>query len=113
MGKAKGFEVLEALRPKLPKGPEPKPAAPPPPPKGPARAVVRYERKGHGGKEATVIEKLELKPKDLEIWCKELKASLGCGGSVAGDSIVLQGDQRPRLPKLLEEKHVGKITISG
>jgi hypothetical protein len=29
-------------------------------PRGPSRAVVRYERKGRGGKEATVVEQLAL-----------------------------------------------------
>ena len=45
-----------ALREKLgdlPAGPAP---APPAPPKGPARAVVRMERKGRGGKEVTAVE---------------------------------------------------------
>lgn len=110
MSKDKGFGSLEALRDKLPKGPDP---APPKAPKGPQRAVVRYERKGHGGKEVTVVEKLDLPKPQLEIWCKALKQSLGCGGSVDGDSIQLQGDQRTRLPKLLEEKGVGKVTVSG
>ncbi|MCX5741737.1 MAG: translation initiation factor [Proteobacteria bacterium] len=112
MAKAKGFSVLEELRPKLPKGPDPVPAVVKPDPP-PARAVVRYERKGHGGKEVTLVEKLELSPTRLELWCKDLKKALGCGGTVDGDAIVLQGDLRTRLPKLLTDKGVGKITVSG
>jgi translation initiation factor 1 (eIF-1/SUI1) len=48
-----------------------------------------------------VIEKLALAPAELERWCKELKAALGCGGVVDGEAIVLQGDLRPRLEAVL------------
>jgi translation initiation factor 1 len=47
----------------------------------------------------------------LEQWCKELKQALGCGGSVDGDSIVLQGDLRQRLPAVLTAKGVAKVTV--
>jgi len=112
------FSALESLRDSLPRGDERalanaknteadltvrKP--------GPSRAVVRMERKGRGGKEATVIEKLELAPKLLEQWCKDLKQALGCGGTVEGDTIVLQGDLRPRVAAALTAKGVGKVTI--
>src|SRR5947209_18773254 len=70
-------------------------------PKPPAKAVVRMERKGRGGKEVTVVEQLELKPKELEEWLKALKNALGCGGVVEGQNLVLQGDQRKRLPSIL------------
>ena len=69
------------------------------------------ERKGRGGKEATIIEKLGLAPPQLEAWCKELKQALGCGGAVDGDVIVLQGDLRQRLPAVLTGKGVAKVTV--
>jgi translation initiation factor 1 len=81
-------------------------------PKGPAWAVVRLERKGRAGKEATIVEKLALAAPELERWCKELKQSLGCGGVVEGDSIVLQGDLRSRLPAVLTKRGVRKVTVS-
>jgi translation initiation factor 1 len=113
-GKGAGFAALEALRAQLPSRPiEARPTPPPPPPKAPARAVVRYERKGHGGKEVTLVEKLELAAPDLGAWCKELKQALGCGGHIDGDAIVLQGDLRSRLPAALAAKGVGKVTVSG
>ena len=106
------FGKLEHLRAQLPEGPKPvEPIAPAK--KGPARAVVRYERKNRGGKEATVIEKLELSADDLATWCRELKQALGCGGAVEGQTIVLQGDQRSRLPALLSARGVAKVTISN
>lgn len=114
MSKAKGngspFAALEAMRASLPQGAAPAPVEKPAP-KGPARAVVRMERKGRGGKEATVIEKLGLAPAQLEIWCRELKQSLGCGGTVDGETIVLQGDLRTRVPAVLEARGVGRVTV--
>jgi translation initiation factor 1 len=79
---------------------------------GPARAVVRMERKGRGGKEVTAVEQLGLKPQELEKWLKELKNALGCGGTIEGDTIVLQGDQRKRLPALLAARGVRRVTVS-
>ena len=81
------------------------------PPKGPARAVIRIERAGRGGKGVTVIEHLQLGPAQLADWLKQLKAALGCGGVIEGDALVLQGDQRPRLPGLLTARGVKKITV--
>jgi translation initiation factor 1 len=104
------FEGLEKLRASLPAG-TPPPQKPEAKPRGPAWAVVRMERKGRGGKEATVIEKLGLPAAEMERWCRELKQALGCGGSVEGDTIVLQGDLRPRLPAVLETRGVTKITV--
>ncbi|MFT3694820.1 MAG: translation initiation factor [Kofleriaceae bacterium] len=106
----KGFGSLGELRDGLPPGPTP---APKPEPKGPARAVVRMERKQRGGKEVTVIEKLGLKSSELETWCKQLKQTLGCGGMVEGDTIVLQGDFRQRLTEPLTKLGVRSVTISG
>jgi len=78
---------------------------------GPARAVVRYERAGRGGKEATVIDQLGLSPGELDVWLKALKASLGCGGSVEGASIMLQGDHRKRLTQVLTARGVRKVIV--
>jgi translation initiation factor 1 len=104
------FAGLQGKLPDLPKGPEPKAKEPA---KGPARAVVRMERKGRGGKEVTAVEQLGLKPKELEIWLKELKNALGCGGVIEEEAIVLQGDQRKRLPAILTARGVRKVIVSS
>src|SRR5947207_2872598 len=80
------FAALESIKGALPTGPARREAAA----KGPAKAVVRMERVGRGGKEVTVIEQLELKVEERETWLKALKAALGCGGSIEGTSLVLQ-----------------------
>jgi translation initiation factor 1 len=115
------FAVLEARRAELapgaPVSPATKAAAPDAAPakaeaRGPARAVVRLEKKGRRGKEVTVIEHLNLPPADLEVWLKALKAGLGCGGVIEGNALALQGDQRARVEPLLVSRGVRKITIA-
>ena len=102
------FEALRARRDQLPEGPPP-PAQPAP--RGPARAVVRMERKGRGGKEVTVVDQLELGAKDLDECLKALKNALGCGGALEGKTLVLQGDQRQRLPAILSARGVRKVIV--
>jgi len=102
------FGALKGKLGDLPRGPEKKP---PPVPKGPARAVVRLERKGRGGKEVTVVEQLGLGPRELDEWLSALKGALGCGGTAAEGAIVLQGDQRKRLPEILEARGVRRVTV--
>jgi translation initiation factor 1 len=102
------FAALQGKLGDLPAGPPAKAAKVP---KGPERAVVRMERKGRGGKEVTVIEQLNLSSRELEKWLKDLKNGLGCGGTVEGNDLMLQGDQRERIEKLLVAKGVRKITI--
>ncbi|MFO0726548.1 MAG: translation initiation factor [Myxococcota bacterium] len=102
LGQKLGVEPKAAPAPEPPKAPEKK---------GPARAVVRMEKKGRGGKEVTVIEKLELPPKALEEWLKALKQALGTGGAVEEGAIVLQGDHRQRLVDVLEKRGVKKVTL--
>ena len=105
------FAALGGLkREELPPGPAPAPVKAEER-KGPARAVVRMERKGRGGKEVTVVEQLGLPAAELEKWLKALKGSLGCGGTVEEDTLVLQGDQRERLPALLEARGVRRVTV--
>ena len=109
---ANPFAALDKLRESLPSRPAPAPTpAAKPVPKPPTRAVVRMERKGRGGKEVTVVEKLDLKPAELETWCRELKQALGCGGAVDGDRIVLQGDLCQRLPAVLTAKGIARVTV--
>jgi translation initiation factor 1 len=72
---------------------------------------VRLERKGRGGKEVTIVEKLGLPPGALAAWADDLKRALGCGGGVEGDAILLQGDQRDRARTWLERRGVRKVTM--
>ena len=107
------FARLGSLRDSLPAAPErAEPAADgPAPARGPARAVVRYERKGRGGKEATLVEQLALPPRDRAEWLLAMKQALGCGGTLEGEALVLQGDQRVRVRAWLEARGVRRISV--
>jgi translation initiation factor 1 len=110
------FGALSVLKGRVPDGPaDPEPVASPASAdravRSISRAVVRIERTGRGGKEVTVVERLTLAPAEREAWLKELKAALGCGGQVEGDALVLQGDQRKRLPPLLTARGVKNVTV--
>jgi translation initiation factor 1 len=91
--------------PERKKTPEPaaagKPTAAPPAKTKAGRAVIRLERTGRGGKEVTIIERIGASAAEREQLLKKLKSGLGCGGAIEGDAIVLQGDQRKRLPGIL------------
>jgi translation initiation factor 1 len=98
----------EATPPGRESPPEPRPAGPPPP----ARAVVRMERAGRGGKTVTVVEQLGLPARQLEAWLSEAKRALGCGGAVEGAALVLQGDCRGRAAAWLEQRGVRRVTVA-
>jgi translation initiation factor 1 len=110
------FAAIAGLRAALPDAPAPvaAAAAAPPlaaaPPKGPARAVLRIERKGHGGRDATRVSHLELAADDLAAWLVDAKRALGCGGAVDGADLVLQGDVRDRLTSWLTSRGVRRVT---
>jgi translation initiation factor 1 len=104
------FARLSSLRDALPAG-ERRETARVPAQKGPSRAVVRYERKGRGGKEATVVEQLVLSPKERAEWLLAMKQALGCGGMLEGEALVLQGDQRLRVRAWLEARGVSRISV--
>ncbi len=98
--------------PVTPAHPEPPPAPKPPGRPPPARAVVRMERAGRGGKTVTVVEKLALPPRELTAWLGDLKRALGCGGVIEGGALVLQGDTRERVGAWLEQRGVKKVTVA-
>jgi translation initiation factor 1 len=115
------FSKLAALRESLPEGAAPTSASNDDAPaqsahardakakKGPTRAVLRYERKGRGGKEVTLVEQLALDAAGLEAWCRDARKALGCGGSVEGGALVLAGDQRARLAAWLAARGVTQV----
>lgn len=105
------FGALAGLREGLPQGKAP--VEPKKDPKVPARAVVRLERAGRRGKEVTLIEHLELATAEREVWLKQLKSALGCGGAVEDEALVLQGDLRERAAAWLEKRGVKKVTVGN
>ena len=87
-------DQLASLRSSLPEGEAPAPA-PETQPSIPVQHLhIRYERKGRGGKSATIIGGFTLGPDRMAELAADLKKSLGVGGSWRDDEILLQGDCR-------------------
>ena len=91
----------------------PEGAAAPAPDPGPTRAptkrprvVLRREKSQRGGKTVTVISQIptHLSPPEIETLCREARKALGCGGTVEGREIELQGDQPDRVRAYLEKR---------
>lgn len=82
--------------------------APDPPPKRelPGRAVLSRETKGRGGKTVTRISFRNGTPGDIAALAKTLRGALGCGGTVDGGDILLQGDQIQRAAEWFAARKV-------
>jgi len=55
------------------------------------------------GKSVTVIEGIDAKSIDLDGLVAKLKASCACGGTAKNELIMLQGDHRDKVKKLLTQ----------
>jgi translation initiation factor 1 len=71
-------------------------------PELPDDGVVRVfrERGGRGGKVVTVVRGLPAH--DRAAVASDLKRHCGCGGSVKGDAVEIQGDHREKVAARLE-----------
>jgi translation initiation factor 1 len=67
-------------------------------------AKLRLEKKGRGGKTVTVVYDLPKNDTFLRELAGELKRACGTGGSVADDTVEIQGDHRDRLRGVLAKK---------
>ena len=91
--------------PNLPTGPEPKPAADSPQTVWKmGRVVLRREKAHRGGKTVIVVDDFatHLPESVIEKIAKKLRNVCGCGGTVKGRTIELQGDQPSRVREVLE-----------
>ena len=73
---------------------------------------IRREVKGRKGKTVTVISGFQFGQSDLKALAKQLKQQCGTGGSVKDDMIIIQGDHRENLMKLLKAQDY-KVKLSG
>ncbi len=67
--------------------------------------MLRREKSHRGGKTVVVVSQLptHLSPPELENLCRDARKSLGCGGSLNGREIELQGDQPDRVKAYFEK----------
>ncbi len=65
------------------------------------RLDIHFEKKGRGGKQATIITGFNCDDDELKEIAATLKQKLGTGGSARGGEILIQGDRRKEVPLLL------------
>lgn len=73
--------------------------------------LCKYEKRK--GKPVTVIEGYNGSDSDFKILAKELKTYLGVGGTTKDDAILIQGDYRDTIMKLLKEKGFKVKRVGG
>ena len=67
-------------------------------------AKLRLEKSGRGGKTVTVVYDLPKNAAFLKELAGELKRACGTGGTVADETVEIQGDHRDRIRALLTTK---------
>lgn len=72
-------------------------------PRETARIEVAMERKGRGGKTATIIAGFTIADDEVAKIAATLKTKLGTGGSARGGEILIQGDRRDDAVRMLKE----------
>ena len=63
---------------------------------------VSIERKGRGGKTATIVKGFVGSDDDLQALAKQLKTKCGTGGSAKDGEIIIQGELREKIVALLQ-----------
>ena len=74
------------------------------------RVKVRLETR-KWNRPLTIIEGLNGTKKDLQEMASKLKSALACGGAVKDGQILLQGDHRERVKKMLVEMGLSEENI--
>lgn len=67
--------------------------------------TIVIDKKGRKGKVATIIEGFTISIDQVEEVAKKLKQKLGVGGSVREGEILIQGEHKEKVKKLLQELH--------
>ncbi|MCB0738540.1 MAG: translation initiation factor [Bacteroidetes bacterium] len=73
---------------------------------------VSRDKKGRGGKMATLVEGFEGNAIELAELGKWLKQQCGVGGTAKDGEIVIQGDKKERVAELLRQKGY-KVKLKG
>ena len=73
--------------------------------------ICKYEKRK--GKATTIIEGYEGDDEDFKILAKEIKTKLSVGGSFKDGAIIIQGDYRDKIMKILQEKGFKTKRVGG
>lgn len=65
---------------------------------------IVFEKKGRGGKQATIVTDLHVDDETLKQLASELKRHCGVGGSARGGEILVQGDVRNKVLAFFKQK---------
>jgi translation initiation factor 1 len=74
---------------------------------------LHFSKKGRAGKIVTVISGISADDDQIKILAKELKTRLGVGGSVKNHEIVIQGNLRDKIARILQELGYKTKNIGG
>lgn len=75
--------------------------------------VCKYEKKGRNGKPVTLIEGFEGSDEDLKKISKNIKTTLGIGGSEKDGTIIIQGDNRDKIMEILKNMGYKTKRVGG
>jgi translation initiation factor 1 len=73
--------------------------------------ICKFEKRK--GKATTIIEGYEGTDEDFKVLAKEIKTKLSVGGTFKDDSIIIQGDYRDKIMKILQEKGFKVKRVGG
>ena len=73
--------------------------------------ICKYEKRK--GKPTTIISGYEGEVEDFKILAKEIKSKLAVGGSFKEGEIIIQGDYRDKIMKLLQDKGFKTKRVGG
>lgn len=73
--------------------------------------LCKYEKRR--GKPITILEGYTGAESDFKALAKELKTSLGVGGTVKDDTVIIQGNYRDQIMQMLEEKGFKTKRVGG
>ena len=78
------------------------------------RVEIRRETGGRGGKTVTTVSGfVGIGLPEKEQLCKKMRGACGCGGTVKDGEIVIQGDQRETIARILTEAGFRAVMAGG
>ena len=73
--------------------------------------ICKYEKRK--GKPITILEGYTGASEDFKLLAKDIKTKLSVGGSFKDDKIIIQGDYRDKIMKMLKDKGFNVKRVGG